>query len=79
AALGSWIMAPHFNITARYNPFLSVTVGPNFWIFSMGVLARLYWPRVSRIFEGRLLWWLAIHLTITWWVAETSAAFISIN
>ncbi|WP_064694839.1 nodulation protein NodX [Rhizobium aegyptiacum] len=79
AALGSWVMAQHFNITDRYNPFLSVTVGPTFWIFSMGVLARLYWHRVSRIFEGKLLWWLATHLAITWWVAGTSAAFISIN
>ncbi|MBB3918091.1 peptidoglycan/LPS O-acetylase OafA/YrhL [Rhizobium fabae] len=76
AALGSWVMAQHFNITDKYNPFLSVTVGPTFWIFSMGVLARLYWHRVSKIFEGKLLWWPATHLAITWWVAGSSAAFI---
>ncbi|MDN8617890.1 acyltransferase family protein [Variovorax ginsengisoli] len=81
AVLGvaSWFMAQRYNLTDKYDQFVSVTVGPSFWIFSFGVLARLCWNRVGVLFTSKAGWWLAAHLGLAWLTATGPYAFVSIN
>jgi peptidoglycan/LPS O-acetylase OafA/YrhL len=77
--IASWVMAQHYNLTEKYDPFFSLTIGPSFWIFSFGVLARLCWNRVSVVFTNKAGWWLAAHLGLAWLTATGPYAFVSIN
>src|SRR5262249_8965799 len=40
------------------HPLYNILVGPYFWVFAIGVLARLHWDRVERLFRGSLLAWI---------------------
>lgn len=42
-----------------------VFVGLYLWIFLLGAAAYTFWNRVRRLFEGKLLVWLASHLILT--------------
>lgn len=79
AGVGSWVMAQHFNLTDKSNAFFSLTAGPSFWIFSFGVLGRLCWHRVQSLFIGKAGWWLAAHIGLLWFTANSPYAFVSIN
>lgn len=65
AAVVSWVLSRHYNLTDKYDVFVSTTIGPNFWIFSLGMLARLYWDRVRVLFENKAVWWFGVHLVFT--------------
>jgi peptidoglycan/LPS O-acetylase OafA/YrhL len=54
--------------------FVTFSVGPYFWIFVLGIVARLYWSTVRRVVEGCALPWLAAHfllLAISMWLGES--------
>ncbi|WP_354118911.1 acyltransferase [Bradyrhizobium sp. LA6.12] len=38
---------------------LSITIPSCFWVFAFGILARLYWTKIRRFFEGRIAIWVA--------------------
>jgi len=73
--IASWFLAQHFNLTDKYNQFVSVTIGPSFWIFSFGVLARLCWDRVSVLFTGKAVWWLVAYLGLVWQTATVPSIY----
>ncbi len=65
AAIASFAIATDADL-AFYNTHdvLNVTVPAFFWIFALGVLARLYWDRISWIFSGHFLKWLTIYAAV---------------
>lgn len=65
AALLSWVMSRHFNLTDKYDEVISTTIAPHFWIFALGVLARLHWDGIREAFEEKAVWWLAGHALFT--------------
>jgi peptidoglycan/LPS O-acetylase OafA/YrhL len=57
--------------------FASVTVIPYFWIFAIGVAARLAFSQIAAVLDGRFkfLWWAALYGVVTaalihWKIAE---------
>lgn len=43
---------------------------PYFWIFGLGVFARVFWPRIQFIFQGTFVWWLAGYAALCWALLE---------
>lgn len=41
-------------------PLYGKTLLPYFWIFAIGILARLHWTKVKPLFEGTFLIWIAL-------------------
>lgn len=58
----SLFVASKFNLGSRMDTFVSVSIGPYFWMFATGVTARLYWSRICSMFEGRAVWWFVAHV-----------------
>lgn len=73
--VASWFIAQHFNLTDKYNQFVSVTIGPSFWIFSFGVLARLCWSRVNAVFANKAALWLVAYLGLVWMTATVPSIY----
>lgn len=73
--IASWFMAQHVNLTDKYHPYLSLTIGSHFWIFSFGVLGRLCWERVSVIFAGKGVLWLVAYLWLVWQTATVPSIY----
>jgi peptidoglycan/LPS O-acetylase OafA/YrhL len=78
AMLVSFFLA-HGSDGSFYNlhPLYDATIAPYFWVFSFGILARIYWDQISWLFEGRFLIWFAIYaviafLTVTFLASNTS-------
>lgn len=46
------------------HPIPNITVLPYLWIFSFGILARLYWKEAARLFENRILFWIALYFVV---------------
>jgi peptidoglycan/LPS O-acetylase OafA/YrhL len=46
----------------QWQTFVSLSIGPYFWMFAIGVAARLSWSGIRSAFEGRAAYWLAAHL-----------------
>jgi peptidoglycan/LPS O-acetylase OafA/YrhL len=51
---------------------LNITVAPYFWVFGIGMVARLWWDRLAPLFVGRALWWVVAY-------AALSAALITLG
>jgi peptidoglycan/LPS O-acetylase OafA/YrhL len=46
------------------HPLFDVTIAPYFWVFSFGILARIYWDKISWMFEQKLLLWLPMYAVV---------------
>jgi peptidoglycan/LPS O-acetylase OafA/YrhL len=69
----SMYLSLHFNVSDKWNTFVSLSIGPYFWIFAFGVAARLYWSNVRLIFEDRAAIWLIVLVTSNMFLPEGSA------
>jgi len=47
------------------HPLAGSHVGLYFWIFALGILARLGWSRLSHVFEGKLVIWASVYAIAT--------------
>ena len=47
------------------HPILNLTVPPYFWVFGIGIAARLMWPRIKPIVQGKAALWLPSYLAIS--------------
>jgi len=43
------------------HPLFDITIAPYFWLFSFGILARIYWDEISWLFERKFLIWVALY------------------
>lgn len=50
---------PHYGAE---HPFLDCSFLPYFWIFGMGMMLRLFWDKVSFLFENRAMFWLPAYI-----------------
>jgi peptidoglycan/LPS O-acetylase OafA/YrhL len=48
------------------HPLFDITIVPYFWVFSFGILARIYWDKISWLFERRLLIWIALYAVVAY-------------
>lgn len=64
---GSFIISTQatFEFYAAH-PSLNELIVPYFWIFGIGVAARVWWDAIAKLFEDKALWWLAICSTLTY-------------
>jgi peptidoglycan/LPS O-acetylase OafA/YrhL len=63
--LGSFSIAHRTdNDFSAAHPALNELVTPYFWIFGIGILARLWWEKINPLFEGRAIWWLSGYATL---------------
>lgn len=63
-AAGSLLLAQYFDLNDRFQPFVSITVAPYFWIFAIGIAARMSWSCLQNFFKGKALIWIAVHTGI---------------
>ena len=54
-------------------------VGLYFWIFALGILARLEWARLSHIFNGKLVIWAATYGVVTYTLLQFHGSVTSLN
>lgn len=56
----------------------SVTVVPYFWVFALGILARLFWDSIAPFFENTVSIWLTAYaaITILIWAVEPSLLWL---
>lgn len=47
------------------HPATNILIAPYFWVFGLGVTARLWWDRVAPLFIGRALWWAVGYAALT--------------
>jgi peptidoglycan/LPS O-acetylase OafA/YrhL len=57
------------------HPLFEITIAPYFWVFSFGILARIYWDKISRLFERKLFIWVALYAV----VAFVAVTFLASN
>lgn len=53
------------------HPYLDLTVERYFWIFGLGIFARLYWDRISSLFVERALLWIGCYAILIWYKGPT--------
>lgn len=44
------------------------------WIFLLGSAARLYWPQAAFLFKGTAVYWIAVHLLLTWFIVQATGS-----
>lgn len=65
-SIGIWVaisLLSYFMI-ARVGDWV-LFIGLYLWMFLIGAATQVYWPRVRRIFEGKAVYWLAVHGALT--------------
>jgi peptidoglycan/LPS O-acetylase OafA/YrhL len=53
-------------LTVPAHPFISISTLPYFWIFALGILARLNWDLIARMFHGTMLFWAVAYAIATY-------------
>ena len=56
------------------HPLLACTTFPYFWVFALGIIARLCWDVLHRLFEGTAAVWLVGYGALTWCLVQSGAA-----
>jgi peptidoglycan/LPS O-acetylase OafA/YrhL len=64
--VASFMLSTNFSEAFQVqHPGLNITVPAYFWVFGIGIAARLMWPRIKPIVQGKAAFWLPVYLAVS--------------